>query len=403
MNASTTHFRSLNVVGLCGRIVVVLLTLTTLALAVVDADFAGGGGAQPLVVTVSAHGDSLTSCNGVTPSQAFAFLSYREHLWKDYLMPWVAAHRSSSLGASASASMSPRISVVGRKRGCNHILDARFDRSNSFPNRHDSYFGRSAEAMLTEWTEFVSSPTPSRNAVVGDVALLLIGTNDFLLHGKANATDVAHNIGRIVRLMLNAGGGNHHERHILIGSPPDLDLTRVKLSWRRAARWKEYIASLHSALKSLASNDDGYTYCRRSISLVKSGEGGGDEGVGMRSRCELVVFSPEWEPKQHTYDGIHPNHDGEKLMARHWAKALLPHLERKWMIAAANKGGVLLLPPQSTVVTSAVHMTSESSPATPVTPRRDQFDNSMMIAWAALVLMLVFLSKGTCVRQWLKR
>jgi lysophospholipase L1-like esterase len=379
--------------------VVVLVTLTTLALAVVEADSAGipsSRGAQRFVVSVSAHGDSLTSCHGVTPSQAFAFLSYREHLWKDYLMPWVAAHRSST-----SASMSPRISVVGRKRGCNRVLDARFDRSNSFPNRHDSYFGRSAEAMLTEWTEFVSSPTSSRDAVVGDVVLLLIGTNDFLLHGKANATDVAHNIGRIVRLMLNAGGGNHQERHILIGSPPDLDLTRVKLSWKRAARWKEYIASLHAALQSLASNDDGYTYCRRSVS-VKSGGGGGDEGVGMRSCCELVVFSPEWEPKQHTYDGIHPNHDGEKLMARHWAKALLPHLERKWMIAA-NKGDVLSVPPRSTVVTSVVHMTSASSPAAPVTPRREQDDSSMMVVWAALVLMLVFVSKGTCVRLWLKR
>ncbi|CUG86006.1 Hypothetical protein, putative [Bodo saltans] len=381
------------------------------------------------IITISAHGDSLTSCNGVTPNQGFAFLSYREHLWKDHLVPWAAAsshHINNNETVSQDdrvSKQSPptrtRISFVGRKRGCNRILDARFNRSHSFPNLHDSYFGRSAEKMLAEWHEFVlSPPTSSPDAVVGDIALLLIGTNDFLLHGKANATAVAHTIGNITELMLQAA--SHHRGHaarrprILIGLPPDLDLSRVKLSSKRAARWKLYLVSLHAALQSLVSRESGYERYCRGVHEEEAEEGRDNR----RSQCELVMFSPGWDPVLHTYDGIHPNHDGEKWMARCWANALLPHLTEARSISnqpddKSRSGHRLQISEASTqhrelphhgddVTARGAPAANRESPATTVTaapPLRANDNNSISLtAWAALVMSLFVLFRRTCTR-----
>lgn len=305
-------------------------------------------------VTISAHGDSLTSCNGVTPSQSFALLSYRESLWKDHIAPWVAAHSAHTDNSNAqhhpfdtSAPPPPQVSMIGRKRGCNRILDARFDRSLAFPNWHDAYFGRSAAKMLLDWHGFVDSATqrvqaaeaatsnlnlnrgggaaltgrgreePEDDIVVGNIVLLLIGTNDFLLFGRANVSEVAHNIGQLAQLMLARCG--EHVRHVLVGMPPDLDAKRAKLSWNRAVRWKEYLSLLRAGLVSLTSRNkhELFPYCWK----------------GEVNRCKLVEFTG-WEPAQHTYDGIHPNPAGEKLIAKSWASELLPILDAE---VAANE------------------------------------------------------------------
>lgn len=252
--------------------------------------------------TISVHGDSLSSCNGVSADQTFAYLSFREPLWKEHLST-----------AVKSAGGGP--TMVG-KRGCNRLVDARFPNATSFPNFHDAYFGRTAERMLQEWrlirdrgTASASSPPAAITSPVGTIALVLVGTNDLLLRGKANASRVVEHISEIVHILWRFGGA----RHILIGVPPDIDVQRARISQKKAARWREYLAALQAGLEEL-------TQLRQCNSLDDS------RNPSRLERCYLVSFAPRWNPAVHTYDGVHPNTQGERVMAQCWAETLLPIL-----------------------------------------------------------------------------
>lgn len=207
--------------------------------------------------------------NSITEGSPTA-ASYRRELW----------HMLDSAGA--------QIDFIGSMRD-----------TGDFDGDHEGHSGWTLEAMLSEpsWNQqgnvrtWMSSYTP-------DIVLLEMGTNDTF---KCVPRDtMSAQLGEIVQTIRS----KNPKVRIFTGRILPL-----------GSRWSEQ--ALCHGVKYADLIVDGNAMLSRFASTAST----------KASPIRLVEFTG-FDPAIHTYDAIHPNEAGARLMANAWRAALLPHLSR---------------------------------------------------------------------------
>ena len=232
-------------------------------------------------------GDSYTACNGMKKDFSFAYLSYREPLYHMFL-------RSPEIPSFAS-----RVAFVGTRSGCNKKLEAKYPAALEIPQPHDAFFGRTAKSIANQAKEIGKTTYP-------DIMFLLIGLNDFLIE-QAVAEDV---MGYIKRIALDIYEAGPSPKLYIATLPPILP------SHRKAK--KMYVQCMHGLKEGRRLNE---MLRAANITTRLTIE-------GKSVPFHLVDMDAGFDPNTMTYDGIHPNRDGEKFLARRWYDAVAPLLRK---------------------------------------------------------------------------
>lgn len=231
-------------------------------------------------------GDSLTSCSRVSRDFTSAQLSFRRPLWQAV----VAANRDQC------------VTVVGPRHGCNARVDANLEaETNAFPKPHDSFFGRTLESVVAEGANSVLSQKST-------VAVVWLGINDLQL-GKPPEPIVSQ-LRWLVAKLLGTG-----TQHVLLLTLPTLDVARGGKHKRKFAATNQGVVEVNAAIK-------------KAPDFLGKGRHGLPNAAELIAAKRLVVVdvAAGYDPVRHTYDGLHPNDEGEAHVAAAVATALLPLL-----------------------------------------------------------------------------
>ena len=148
----------------------------------------------------------------------------------------------------------------------------------------------SARGNLHEW---IKTYTP-------DIVLIELGTNDVFQCRKP--TDMFANLNVILHLLREK---NQHVKIFLAQIPP------------MGKQWSD---------KKLCSNDT--TYAEAIINLNNDMVGYAKSHSTIKSPIILVDQFTGIDPAKDMFDDIHPNTNGEKIMAERWFNAIQPYLKR---------------------------------------------------------------------------
>ena len=301
-------------------------------------------------------GDSLTSCTRVSRMFDSAQLSYRRWLWQLLTspnrsslqtdqqqlqeLPLSPARRSGILvpsiccdasNATCSATHSRRegmandsvlrpCTFVGTWVGCNKKLDASpfgLAVGASFPPRHDSYFGRTAANIAHAAPTLATSVTPTH-------VLLWAGINDFLLEG-ANVETVLSRLVRTASAFLETSSPVNL---VLVGQllPVHRKKSRIPRQKFEVLEMKRRMLNALLADETFCDNvTRNHLQCREASGATNSSSSSSSLPFTCRCLCAVVAF-PLFNASRHTYDGIHPNDDGERYIAGQWHTSLAYHL-----------------------------------------------------------------------------
>lgn len=244
------------------------------------------------VVRVLPLGDSLTSCSGVSAAGDFAYLSYRRFLWNLIHV----------------ANVSRCVRFVGSQRGCNRKVDELMANASSFPLEHEAVFGRTA----TETDRKVHRLDLSRH-LRPDIVLVLLGIND-LMQGKP----VERAVSAIVRIAAHFRV-NRSSTEVLVSTVLPVDPQKVGGKKRdKLTRVLHDVPILNAALKLALAGD---------------------------SMVRVVDIAVTFDAVTMTYDGIHPNEQGEMHIAHQWMRSLATSLTRACVAARIAAETSLAKPP----------------------------------------------------------
>lgn len=175
----------------------------------------------------------------------------------------------------------------------------------TFDQDHEGHWGESAVTYLAL---FDSRPWP----VAPDVALVHLGTNDTTVLGAGLSGDAAvtQALSALTELIERLRSRNP-DMHILLAQiMPIDDLVR-----------NEQVGRLNRGIEQLAAD--------------RSTE---------RSPVWVVDQNSGFEPATHSYDGLHPNEAGERMLAQRWFQALKPLLARHRACALGGAGQAWVTP-----------------------------------------------------------
>jgi lysophospholipase L1-like esterase len=153
-----------------------------------------------------------------------------------------------------------------------------YDNKPPFDLPHEGRWGLKVESYLR------LHPDVLRNCSA-DIVLLLLGTNDCRLGYPA--PDTTGRLAQMVSLLREGNAGII----VLIGTIPQCN---------REAPYPANIDALNAALPAMV-----------------------DSLITRESPVVLVDISTGFDPTKHTWDGLHPNSEGEAFIALRWFKALL--------------------------------------------------------------------------------
>ncbi|HEX5154232.1 MAG TPA: GDSL-type esterase/lipase family protein [Parafilimonas sp.] len=237
---------------------------------------------QPFMLTVYDKNTTNILCLGNSITNGVdTFNSYRRYLWQllhagnynfDFIGSWSKHHMGSD------------------------VPIADFDMDNeghsgwTFENILKPPSWDSAKGNLHEW---IQTYTP-------DIILIELGTNDVFQCRKIN--DMFSNLNVIIYLLREK---NNHVKIFLAQIPP------------LGKQWSD---------KKLCGNDT--TYAEAIIGLNKAIAVYGNKHTTKQSPIIIVDQCTGVDPARDMCDDIHPNTNGEKIMAERWFEAIRNHLKK---------------------------------------------------------------------------
>jgi hypothetical protein len=145
----------------------------------------------------------------------------------------------------------------------------------NFDHDHEGHWGWRADEILADLASWLTGYTP-------DVALVHLGSNDAIQGNTVNST--LDEIEDIIGILRNDNAG--------------ITIFLAQILSLEDADWNANVEGINAGLATLASNLD-----------------------QALSRIILVDQNSGWNIANHTYDGVHPNEEGEERMAQRWFDA----------------------------------------------------------------------------------
>lgn len=249
----------------------------------------------------------------------------------------------------------------------------------AFPDHHDAYFGRRAADLLQElarWGQEKDRPpstsekehrqesvlrqfyyihsrhddVPRPHQTPVDVVLLWIGINDLLLDATSG-DDAAQRVAAVLEQLQR----RFPDALYFVGTPLLIDPKRAKI---KRSRREALLNSIHQLQDRLEEMFGGPPTAHDPQQQSRFSRGVQDDEVGRTTTTTLatgvrtalesndgnnnnknnnttsssktkkvtLVRFPSFHPSVHTYDGLHPNHEGEWRIAASWFEALQSQL-----------------------------------------------------------------------------